>query len=243
MAEVYYQSENVTLWLGDCRDTLDKLPRAGADLLLTDPPYGVKWQSGWRKDSFGAMAGDDGSIDWPNVLGHLARRALKPHRHVYVFGYTPEQLAEPLDLGGPCELVWDKLAIGMGDLSQPYGPAHERITFGTYHRGDLAQRKAGRGNLSARLRQGSVLRVKRPSAGGVRHPSEKPVRLLRQLIESSTVLGDTVFDPCAGTGASGVAAIVSGRRALLIETDPKWAQLAATRLKAAEHACAALDSL
>lgn len=228
----YYESDRVRLYLADAREVLPALPADSVDLLCTDPPYGVGWDSGMHKvDPFGPMAGDDGTLD---VVGLLAStgRVLRHKRHVYVFGYSPDQLAGPLNLGGTAELVWDKEQNGLGNLSHTWSPSYERITWGIRVSG-TAERD--RGNLAARLRRGSVLRATRKCGQAVtRHPTEKPVDLMRQLIESSTTLGETVLDPFAGSGSTLVAAIITGRKAIGVEISPQFAQTAAARCRRAE---------
>lgn len=236
-AKTLHASDLATIVLGDARDP-DTRPPGSYDLLCTDPPYGVGWESGWRKEPFGRLAGDDGTMDWPGVLGAWCgtdRRGLRNRRHVYVFGYTPDQLAVPLKLGGTTELIWDKALIGPGDLSRPWGPGHERIAFGVHTLRPSDRTKDRRGGLAARLRQGSVVTAPRPSGAGVRHPTEKPVELMLQLIESSTVRGDLVADPCAGVGSTLVAAILSGRRAWGVEVEERYAQVAVERVRRAEE--------
>lgn len=229
---ILHQSELATVVLGDATDpaVIDAAPTY--DLLCTDPPYGVRWQSGWRADRFPELVGDDGSLDVPAVLGAWVRR-LRDHRHVYVFGYRPDQLAEPLQLGGTAVLIWDKGSPGMGRLDLPWGPEHEELTFGV--RQASAKARGTRGRLSARLRQGSVLTVPLGSARTRgQHPTEKPVALMRQLVESSSVLGDLVADPFAGSGSTLVAAILAGRRAYGVEVDERYATTAVERVKRAE---------
>jgi DNA modification methylase len=63
------------------------------------------------------------------------------------------------------------------------------------------------------------------------HPTQKPVRLLRYLIEDYTKEGDLIMDPFAGTGTTGVAAQLLKRHYLLIERDPEFANVATQRLK------------
>lgn len=239
--EVLHASDRATVIWGDCRDPqiIASVPD-GYGLLCTDPPYGVAFESNFGKN-FRQIAGDDGSVDWPGVLAEwvgpegTATRGLAEKRHVYVFGYRPEQLAGPLRFGGSLELVWDKLMTGMGDLTAPWGPAHERITFGV-HVKRKSNRARGDGNLSARMRQGSVLRYARPNSGSAtRHSNEKPVPLMADLIESSTVRGDLVVDPCAGSGSTGVAAVLEGRRCFLVEIDRQHAEEAVRRVQAAER--------
>lgn len=246
--QILHQSARATVIWGDCTDpaVIASVP-AGYGLLCTDPPYGVSFNSG-RSDTFTEIAGDDGSIDWPAVLAEWVGPegsltcGLKDKRHVYVFGYRPEALTGPLRLGGSAELIWDKVSFGTGDLSLPRGPQHEPITFGV-HVKRRAGRTGGDGRLAARLRQGSILRYQRPNAGSaIRHSNEKPVPLMADLIESSTVRGDLVVDPCAGSGSTGVAAVLEGRRCFLVEIDRTYAELAVTRVTAAERIAALIEA-
>lgn len=230
----YYRGERATLYLGDCREIVPTLPRQSVDLLIADPPYGTRWQSGRRIERFDEMVGDDGSVDWPTVLGAITRHALRNHRHVYVFGYRPADLTEPLGLGGHCELIWDKGHLGPGALSAPWGPEHETFTFGQYE-WSRVNRAKGSGRLSARLRQGSVLQAKRPNSGQVRHPDEKPVDLLLPLVESSSCRNDLVLDPTCGVGSTVVAAVLAGRRAIGIEMDERYLSIAVDRVREAER--------
>lgn len=246
--EILHASDRATIIWGDCRDpaVIAQVPD-WYGLLCTDPPYGVRYNSG-RSDRFREIPGDDGSVDWPAVLGLWVgaegtfNGGLAPSRHVYVFGYRPDQLAAPLRLGGTAELVWDKADLGSGDLTSAWAPAHEAITFGV-HVKRRSDREKGAGNLSARLRRGSVLRHQRPGRGLARHSNEKPVPLMQDLIESSTVRGDLVLDPCAGSGSTGVAAVLEGRRCFLVEVDRQHAEEAVRRVQAAERLAAQMGAL
>jgi DNA modification methylase len=62
------------------------------------------------------------------------------------------------------------------------------------------------------------------------HPTEKPVMLLRQLIEASSLHGDVVLDPFLGSGSTVVAARTEGRRAVGIEIEERYCEIAAKRL-------------
>lgn len=243
--QVLHESARATVIWGDCRDpqVIARVP-AGYGLLATDPPYGVNWQSNWGKN-FDRLAGDDGSVDWPTVLGEwvgpegTSTRGLSSKRHVYVFGYRPEELMGPLRLGSAVEMVWDKAMTGMGDLALPWGPAHERLVFGVHIKA-RSEREDGRGQLSARLRRGSVVRFPRPNA--TQHATEKPWQLMAQLIESSTVRGDLVVDPCGGSGSTAVAAVLEGRRAFTVEIDRRNAELIVERVRAAEQIADLIDA-
>ncbi|MFF7795595.1 DNA methyltransferase [Streptomyces sp. NPDC007991] len=245
--EVLYASGQVTVIWGDCRDpqVIAQVPREYG-LLATDPPYGIGYRSNWSKQ-FDQLEGDDGTVDWPAVLGEWVGPdgtrsiGMADKRHVMVFGYDAEALSKPLRLSATTELIWDKVIPGSGDVSSAWATSHEPITFGVHFKRP-SDRKDGRGALTARLRRGSVIRWPRPS-GVLRHPTEKPWQVMAQLIESSTVLGDLVVDPCAGSGSTGVAAILTGRRCFLVEYKREFAELTVERLRAAERIVARMQAV
>ena len=219
----YYKNHRCAVLHGDCREILIGLPDQTFDLLLTDPPYGVNYESAF----FGKIVGDDGSLD---VLACLrsAQRCLRDNRHLYVFG---DYDLKSLPVGGVVELVWDKGNHGGGDTNLPWSPQHEHIQFCVD-----AKRKSktlrGSEGLSARIRRGSILRVQKPNSSGIKyHATEKPVELLRQLIESSSIMGECVFDPFMGSGSTLVAAHREERYAVGIEIEERYCETAAKRLE------------
>jgi len=217
----------IMIYHGDALEVLPELPPDSADLLVTDPPYGVKWDSGCRRaQPFGQMAGDENeACGMEGIL--LTLRLLRRHRHLYVFGRWKD--LKTLPISDPVELIWDKANTGLGNLSSPWGVSHEYIQFSTSPRSS-ANIKRGDGRLASRMRKGSVLRHLRPNAAAVRHPAEKPVGLLRELIESSSCIGETVLDPFSGSGSTLVAAKLEGRCAIGIEIEERWCEMAAKRL-------------
>lgn len=242
---VLYESERATVYQGDCRDVIPTLGRDAADLIVTDPPYGVNARSSSRRTrqpKFSPILGDDNKNGIIEILSECVK-PLRKKRHLYVFGFTPDELKEPMSLGGCSELIWDKKMMGIGDTSSPWSPQHEKICFGVHLKSQFDIDK-GDGNLSARMRSGSIIAVPRKNSGQVnRHMTEKPVPLLTQLIESSSRPGDTVFDPFFGSGSTLVAAIVLGRRAIGIEIDPQHAFTIIDRVKEAEHIADQIEKL
>ncbi|RIH58405.1 site-specific DNA-methyltransferase [Streptomyces sp. SHP22-7] len=236
--QILHQTNRATILWGDCHDPnlIAQVPD-GYGLLCTDPPYGIGHRSNWAGRP--TIAGDDGSIDWLSVLGEWAApngshtRGLANSRHVYIFGYDHQDVAKPLRCGATTGLIWDKALMSQGDLAATWSTTHEPIAFGI-HRKRPSDRATGRGQLAARFRKGSVLRYQRPN-GNTRHPHEKPVPLLADLIESSTIRGDLVVDPCAGSGTTGVAAVLEGRRCFLVEYKREFAELCVQRVQAAER--------
>jgi len=74
------------------------------------------------------------------------------------------------------------------------------------------------------LRSNSKLESDRP-----KHSTEKPVGLMKAIIEDCTKIDDLILDPFSGSGATGHAALELGRRIILVEQDPKWAEISRQR--------------
>lgn len=228
-----YSSSRSTLYLADAREILPTLATESIDLFVSDPPYGVAQRANTRRERFDPIVGDASAEDARALLAEVAPdiiRVVRRSRHLYTFGLP---LDHPL-VPHVTELVWDKGRIGSGDLASPWGPQDERIFF-QVRAPDRHNAEKGTGKLAARLRKGSVIRVNRLSAMQVkRHPTEKPVALLRSLIESSSLHEEIVLDPFAGVGSTLVAAVAEGRKAIGIELDERYATIAAERLQAIE---------
>jgi DNA modification methylase len=225
MLTPYYSHAGIALYHADCRDVLPTLTRDSVDLLLTDPPYGVRWQSGRRQVEFGLIIGDE-STDAAVEGVRLSLPILRNKRHLYVFGrydFAGLLIAEPV------ELIWDKVNSNASGMDIPWMNQHEYIQFAVQIR-SAQNRQNGNGNGTARLRRGTVLRYPRLNATAVKdHPSEKPVPLLRELIESSSCIGETVLDPFVGVGSTLEAAMREGRRAIGIEIEERYCEIAARR--------------
>lgn len=191
MSEPYYQDDLVTLFHGDCltdhREWLD------ADVLVTDPPYGMAYVSNASKyGSTDAIAGD-ATLDARNAV----LDAWSP-RPALVFGTWRVERPK----GARQLVVWDKGdSPGMGDLKLPWGPSHEEI----YVLGDGFTGKRG----------GSVVRVNTMSASAAErpdHPTPKPIPLMERLIEKCPP--GVIADPFAGSGATLLAAVNLGRKVI-----------------------------
>ena len=211
---------------GDCRDILDRLPGESADLLVTDPPYGLDYISPTRIVPFPQMVNDD--LDHAfrvldEALGRASRK-LKPNSHVCVFTSwkTCSQMAEVVAnhfsmLG---RIAWIKNNWGVGDLEGAYGEKYELVLLA--HNGP---RHSGRDHAQA-------LHFDRVGTNQLRHPTQKPVALLEYLISTLSQKGETVLDPFMGSGSTCVAARRAGRRYIGIEIDRQWYELALQRLAA-----------
>lgn len=202
----YYEQSGITIYCGDCREIL---PVLSADVLVTDPPYGLNWHSGM--DGFLGecrVFGDNSTVLRDHVLVWWGDRP------AIVFGSW--KIARPKNIRAL--LIWDKGPhVGMGDLSFPWRPNHEDIYV-------IGQGFSGH-------RGSSVLAYNAISPNFVQrdHPTEKPLSLMIDLIAKAP-LGD-VLDPFMGSGTTLVAAKRLGRKAIGIEIEEKYCEIAAERLQ------------
>lgn len=203
---IYYQDDQIVLYHGDCREYLAWLD---ADVLVTDPPYGVAYQSGWTKtQKHDRIAGDDDVDVRDRVLDMWSP---KP---ALVFGRW--DVTRPA--ATRARLIWDKGdSPGMGDLKMPWGRSDEEIyVLGEGFRG---------------ARSGSVLRSKVQSVADKNrplHPTPKPVSLMEVLIAKCPP--GVIADPFAGSGSTLVAAKLQGRQVIGVELEEKYCEMAAQRL-------------
>ncbi len=208
----YYSDDRVTLYHGDCLEITDWL---AADVLVTDPPYGMAYSGfgGRRGEPRQAaaplkIAGDDDTAIRDAVLALWGGPAL-------VFGRWSIQ--RPPDVRQV--LIWDKSdsGPGMGALDLPWGPSFEEVYV------------IGRGFLGKRA--SAVIRAKgwmSADAERPEHPTPKPTSLLEALIAKCPP--GIIADPFAGSGSTLVAAKQLGRHAIGVELEERYAEIAARRL-------------
>jgi site-specific DNA-methyltransferase (adenine-specific) len=208
--KAYFENDYVTLYQGNCLDYADVI--VGADILITDPPYGMSYVSNSSLNGPSKEIAGDNDVNLRNKIIDLWRgRGEKP---ALIFGTW--RVERPI--GTKQLIIWDKGdSPGMGDLTMPWGPSHEEI----YVLGKGWQGK----------RRPNVYRVptlapsskERPN-----HPTPKPVPLMEQLIDYAPE--GVIVDPFAGSGATLVAAQNMNRKVIGIEIDEQYCELIASRL-------------
>lgn len=209
--------------LGDWRDHIADLDDGSVHLLLTDPPYGMDYQSNRRKERHEKIANDGRHEAADHLRGCLVamvqKMAADSHALIFTDWRNERDLADAAVAAGlrlKGSLVWVKNNHGSGDLSGAFAPKHERIIHAVKGKPALVDRKP------------DVFEVAKPATD--RHPTEKPVELLQQLIEATTVNGELVADPFAGVASTLVAAKNCGRRFWGCELNESYHQSGRSRL-------------
>lgn len=230
----YYDEDGITIYHGDCREILPLLPKV--DLVLTDPPYGVT-----------SLDWDDAVDGWVNLLNAPS---------LWCFGSMRFFLNQKFDgwkYGQ--EVVWEK-HNGSIFHADRFRRVHEfAVQFYQGQWADLykspvytldatsrvvrrKQRPAHSGNIegSSYLSEDGGPRLMRsviyvPSCHGeADHPTQKPVDILKPLIEYSCQSDGVVLDPFMGSGSTLRAAKDLGRKAIGIEIEEKYCEIAVKRL-------------
>ncbi len=222
------------------------------DLVWTDPPYNVA-----VKGKAGSILNDDmedaAFRAFLDATFDAYARALRPGGVIYVAHAETERVnftAAFVDAGLKLSQVriWVKQSATLS--RQDFNWQHEPILYGWkegaghYFAGDFTKttvvetpadlRKMSKADLVAALEQmiaaqrGTILRHDRPTKSDL-HPTMKPVALVEEMIEASSLEGDLVLDLFGGSGSTLIAAEKTGRDARLMELDPRFADVIVTR--------------
>lgn len=196
-----------TLYLGDCLEILPGLDNI--DAVICDPPYGCKATTGrgGKYDKF-KIAGDDTTAARDTII------SLYPDRPIIMFG--SQRIPRPKI--PHTLLIWSKGEhTGMGDLKFPWKPDFEEIYV------------IGKGFKGARTT--SVLRYMADTSSNRKHPTEKPIRLMEELV--GKCISKRITDPFLGSGTTGVACVNLNRKFTGIEIDETYFDIACKRIETA----------
>jgi len=214
----YYQEKGIVIYHGDCRDILPQLEPV--DLVLTDPPYGINARLGMG----GGHKGEGGM--WKNV-GIAGDESVDLRDEVISLLNLPFAVFAAARTSAPPDtrisLVWNKgLHTGAGDLRLPWKPHIELIHIG-------GKGWQGKGRGSAIVQFNAIAGCVGNQNDGYRaHPFEKPVTLMNYLIRYAP--SGIILDPFLGSGTTLVAAKNLGRKAIGIEIEEKYCEIAVKRL-------------
>jgi DNA modification methylase len=230
-------SHPVTLAHGDSRKLIERIPSHSVDLILTDPPYNLNGYStgniapSWRKEINNDVAAWDAEEFRPSDWSEEFVRILKPTGNLVAF--TSYNL--------------------LGKWHETFDPIFDTFQFMVWHKTNPVPklRRAGflnsceliicawnKGHTWNFTKQNemhnfieSPICMGRERLKDPKHPTQKPLRVLRHLLKLATQPGDLVFDPFMGVGSTGVAALELERRFIGSELDPVYFDAAARRLR------------
>jgi DNA modification methylase len=198
-----------------------------ADMVFTDPPYNVNYANS-AKDK---MRGKDRAILNDNLgdgFYDFLLAALTPTvahcQGWYLRGHVIQRTG-PLAGGVPC-CRWP--LVDLRHLGQEHFYARSRRLPAPVRAHPLRLARGCERHWCGDRDQGDVWQIKKPQKNDL-HPTMKPVELVERAIRNSSRPGDVVMDPFGGSGTTMIAAHKSGRKARLIELDPKYVDVIVRR--------------
>lgn len=231
MTRVEHLSDDVTLYLGDC---LDILPGLTADHVISDPPYEATLHAA-KNSLTGRKHRNDGvaelkGLDFAPIDGIRARVVSLVEAACngwFIAFCTAEGVARWADEINASALKYKRACVWVKPDSTPQlngqGPAMGAEMFVCSWGG------TGFARWNAGGKRGVYTHCVNTGRQG-EHPTEKPVPLMVEIVSDFTQPGETICDPFAGSGTTGVACVRTGRGFVGIERDPKWFDLACRRI-------------
>ncbi len=208
---LYYEDEYVQLHHGDCR-AIRGWTRA--NVLVTDPPYGIAWSEGGlhsskalREASEQSIVGDESTVVRDEML------AIWGGRPALIFG----SWRHPLPVHPRHRLIWNKAGRKPGVSPHPWFPTDEEIWV-------LGGGWVGKPTPTVI----TTTEAREREPGLVGHPTPKPIPLMESLIAKCPP--GVIADPFAGSGSTLIAARNLGRKAIGVELEEKYCEVIAQRL-------------
>ena len=188
-----------------------------ADMVFTDPPYGIEYQSNWRPkaEKFNVLANDDQLLDVAPIIEAFSSG--------WVFVWTgwkvqTKWIEKFNAFGYPTNIViWHKPGGGMGDLEGTFSSDYEVALVWN------------RGAKLCGKRIGSVWTINKDGATTYVHPTQKPVALPEEALDKTTGKGAVILDLFGGSGSTLIACEKNHRHARLMELDPRYCDVIVKR--------------
>lgn len=189
-----------------------------ADMCITDPPYGVNFQSNFRKDKFDVIKNDDAIPDFFALSKEFNRgfffcfcsvKSMLPMLDMFRKHYTLSNM-----------IIWDKCTTSMGNLTNEFGQDYEIALVANENKETLKLKRCG-----------SIWKVPKLAVQSYVHPTQKPVPLIEFAIKRCTLNRAVVLDCFGGSGTTLLACENSGRKCRMIELDEHYCDVIIARLE------------
>ena len=204
----YYQDKYATIYHGDSEQLVKEID--GYNVVITDPPYGMSYQSAWRTEwqRKEKIIGDDHFPMWVFEL--------KPSVASFVFCRWDnlKEIPKPTSF-----IVWNKLRHSMGDLNHEFGRMWEGVAF-----------YAGEAHKWSNGRPVDIIPAPCVPPERLLHPNEKPLGIINALLDTCISPETVVLDCFCGSGSTLQACKDNRVKSVGIELDERYCEIAAKRL-------------
>lgn len=253
----YFKDGDFTLYNGDCLNILKQIPENSVDMVFADPPYMLS-NGGFTVHAGKMVSVNKGDWDKSNGVKqdfefHLSwiqevRRVLKPSGTLWISGtyHSIYQCGFALQVAGfhvLNDIAWFKPNASPNLSCRFFTASHETLIWARKdkkgkHTFNYGEMKNGTWPEDALKKPGLQMRsvwsmgTPKPSEKvHGKHPTQKPIDLLKRVVLSSTNKGDVILDPFAGSSTTGLAAVMNGRKFIGIDMDRKFLDLSIKRFK------------
>ena len=208
----------------DCLNGITRIDDKSIDLVLTDIPYGMDFQSSRRKEKHLKIQNDI-DVNWfPDWIKEIDRVS-KDDAHLYIFcsHHKVDFFKSEIEKFRKVKniLIWEKNNHGSGDLLGDYAPKYEMVLFCS--NGD---KKLNGG------RDANIIKANRTQNN--LHPTEKPVNLMEYFVSKSSNENDLVLDTFAGSGSTLVACKNTKRNFIGFEIEKTYIDTINKRLQSVQ---------
>jgi len=210
----------------DCLEGMKQMNNNSVDLIVTDPPYGISYKSNYGSKKYKERIQKtewDKDFDFSFYHPELWR-VLKDDSDMFVFGRWDNYETMKKLKGFTQILIWDKCCGGLGNL-RSFIPTYELIFY------------FKKGNRKPNKRKPAVLRFHSQTSWKngnpiktYKHPTQKPIYLIRELILTCSNKNDLIMDSFMGSGTTAVACKQLGRDFIGFEISKEYCEIANNRL-------------
>ena len=254
----YFVDGNFVLYNADSLKLLEQLPENSIDMIFADPPYnlsngGFSVHAGKRvsvnKGDWDKSKGFNDDYDFHFNWLKAAKRVLKPGGTIWVSGtyhsiYKCGHAMQALGYHILNDIAWFKPAASPNLSCRFFTASHETLLWArkeknTKHTFNYNEMKNGDWHMNDFIKKPnkqmrSVWAIGTPKSEEKifgKHPTQKPIELLKRIVKASTKPGDIILDPFTGSSTTGVAAELCGNKFVGIDTEQKYLELSKKRYK------------
>lgn len=209
---------NATLYLGDCRDILQRLPKV--DAVVTDPPYGI----GKRSGTISKERNKNNYVSYEDSLENVISEIIP-------------RLTAYLEIAGRGIVTPGGKAVFYYPPATDIGMAYQPAAVGMTHWGRTTCQPIlfyGKDPRCGKTIQ-PIHCVVTEAPEKCDHPCPKPTGFMKWLVNRASLTGEVIVDPFMGSGTTGVAAVQMGRKFVGIEREPKYFDIACKRIEDAQR--------
>ena len=255
-SQPYFIKDNVVLYHGDAIWLLNQLPENSIDMIFADPPYnlsngGFSVHAGRmvsvNKGYWDKSKGFEGDYDFHYQWMEACRRIMKPHGTLWVSGtyhsiYQCGHALQSLGYHILNDIAWFKPNASPNLSCRFFTASHETLIWArkekkAKHTFNYTKMKEGNWPEDQLKKPGLQMRsvwsmgTPKPSEKKFgKHPTQKPLDLLKRIVLASTNKGDIILDPFTGSSTTGIAAVMHDRKFVGIDMEKNFLELSKKRL-------------